>query len=31
MVSDSVAPDGESSRDLVQMIIGWAIEAYFAR
>jgi hypothetical protein len=31
MVSDSVAPDDENSRDFVQMIIGWAIEAYFAR
>ena len=31
MVSDSVAPDDENSRGLVQVIIGWAIEAYFDR
>lgn len=30
-VSDAVAPEDEGARDFVQTVIGWAIEAYFAR
>jgi hypothetical protein len=30
-VSDAVRPDDANGRDLVQTIVGWAIEAYFAR
>ena len=30
-VSDAVPPDDAGARDLVQAVVGWAIEAYFAR
>ncbi len=30
-VSDAVPPEDESAHDFVQTVIGWAIEAYFAR
>jgi len=30
-VSDAVPPNDAGARDLVQAVVGWAIEAYFAR
>jgi hypothetical protein len=30
-VSDAVGSDDASARDFVQTVVGWAIEAYFAR
>ncbi len=30
-VSDAVRPDDANGRDLVQTVVAWAIEAYFAR
>ena len=30
-VSDAVGPDDVQARDLVQNVVAWAIEAYFAR
>jgi|SRR4051812_21878071 hypothetical protein len=30
-VSDAVAPDDAHSRDFIQIVMGWSIEAYFAR
>jgi len=30
-VTDAVGPDDAGTRDFVQTVIGWAIEAYFAR
>jgi hypothetical protein len=29
--SDALSPDDRQSRDLVQTIVAWAIESYFAR
>jgi len=30
-VTDTVGPDDAGTRDFVQTVMGWAIEAYFAR
>ena len=30
-VTDAVGPDDAGARDFVQTVMGWAIEAYFAR